>query len=127
MATLQRRVWSSSNAARSSRAVASPRSTPPHDHSDLAASECQATRARDIVLRACAEIIARFPGFALAYALRGNAYRLQQEPERALSDLGKALELEPQNTFALARRILVLTDTVADGKAQADFDRLLGN
>src|SRR5262249_800003 len=92
---------------------------------DLTTTDCQPARMVDIALRACSEIIARYPAFAMAYAVRGGVYRRQRDVEQALADLNRALELDPNNTYALARRISALGLKGDDAKKQADFDRLM--
>jgi tetratricopeptide (TPR) repeat protein len=97
----------------------------PHEYPDLTTTDCQPGHAMDITIRACSDIIARYPTFAMAYAVRGNAYRNYGERENALSDLSTAIELDPQNTFALARRFVVFSSIGEERKGQADIDRLI--
>jgi len=97
----------------------------PRKYPDLTTTDCQPTRASDVMIQTCSEIIARFPTFAMAYALRGDAYRLQRNSEKALPELSKAPELDPQNTLALAERFIIFKTAGENAKEQADIERLL--
>src|SRR5262245_42757654 len=93
---------------------------------DLTTTDCQVTRATDVAARACSEIIAKFPAFAMAYAVRGSSYRRQRDQEQALADFTRALELDPKNAYALSRRISLFAESTADdARREADFDRII--
>jgi uncharacterized caspase-like protein/tetratricopeptide (TPR) repeat protein len=100
-------------------AVVSPTGPP-----ELATTDCQTTRAFDVVNRACTDIIGRFPTLAAAYAVRGNTYRTRQNYENAVTDLSKALELDPKDAFARSRRGLTYLNK-RDEAAAADLDQVI--
>jgi tetratricopeptide (TPR) repeat protein len=96
----------------------------PRGYPDLTTTDCHPARATDIATRACSSIIAQFPTFAAAYAIRGLSYRRQGERGQAQADFDRALGLDPKNTYALSGRFCTLARAGDDATAQADFDRL---
>ena len=67
--------------------------TDPNAPPKLADTDCQTTKPLDGIVAACSEIISKFNSFAEAYSVRGWALRERNQPERALSDFNRALEL----------------------------------
>lgn len=84
----------------------------------LAETDCQTSRPVSVVIPACSQIIARHHDHAEAYVVRGWALRERSQPERALTDFNRALQLEPNRAATHAQRALTYVRL-------RDFDRAL--
>jgi len=54
--------------------------------------------------------IGLMPRFARGYRMRGKTYRRLGEPDKAISDFCRAIELEPENADAFSDRALAYLD-----------------
>jgi tetratricopeptide (TPR) repeat protein len=68
------------------------------------------------------ERIRRDPNDSYAFALRGRAWREEDELERALKDLNTALRLDPKNATWLANRGMVHDELDESSRALDDYD-----
>ena len=59
------------------------------------------------------------------YEARANVYKMMEDIENALQDLDTAIELNPLNDFALAKRAFILSLNGKDEKALADINEAL--
>jgi tetratricopeptide (TPR) repeat protein len=98
---------------------------PPPRPPNLADTDCQTTRSIDLIVASCSEIISRFSDFADAYYVRGWALRERNQPERALTDFNRALELAPRRGATLSQRALTYARIKEYDKALVDYDRAL--
>ncbi len=92
-----------------------------------AAGDCKQTKDLKRTIRGCTQIIARAGKVSskdrgLAYENRGTAYLNKREYKRAIADLTKALELNP-NAVAYAARGRAYEALGNKEKAKADHDR----
>ncbi len=74
-------------------------------------------------VRAFSEALAIDPGFAYAYFLRGEVFKLQGNHVAAITDLTNAVELDPDEGEAWLKRGLCLQAYGDDRTALADFAR----
>ncbi len=58
----------------------------------------------DEKIRLCTEGVQLDPRFTYFYAVRGSAYELKGDYDRAIVDLNKAIELDPKHVFSYAQR-----------------------
>ena len=101
-------------------------SAPKKDGTD-AAGDCKQTKDLKRTIRGCTQIIARAGKVSskdrgLAYENRGTAYLNKRDYKRAIADLTKALELNP-NAVAYAARSRAYEALGNKEKAKADHDR----
>jgi tetratricopeptide (TPR) repeat protein len=75
---------------------APPAPAPPSERPNLAETDCQMRMPVSVIVSACSTIIARHGDYAEAYFIRAWALRERNQPERALSDFTRAIELEPR-------------------------------
>ena len=102
-------------------------------HGNEARSQVLAARAvildrqgrRDEAMNDFDEAIRLDPGHAVAYADRGNIWRLRGDLARALTDLNIAVRLEPHNPTIFAKRGEVLRYRGELAEALNDFNRAL--
>lgn len=92
---------------------------------NLADTDCQTTKAIELIVAACSEIISSFNDFADAYYIRGWALRERNQPERALTDFNRALELAPERGATLSQRALTYARLKEYDKALVDYNRAL--
>lgn len=84
-----------------------------------------AGRAEEAVAR-LSEVVAQEPGYLMAYGVRGLAYRMQKDYERALADFTRVLEHAPAlHDETLKQRALVYLQLRDRARASADCERLL--
>ncbi len=72
----------------------------------------------DIVIKECSKTIISASDFALAYYIRGNAYRNKKYPDLAIADYNKFIEFNPKNALVYINR----GDTYRDIK---DYDQAI--
>jgi tetratricopeptide (TPR) repeat protein len=58
------------------------------------------------VVRLATEVINREPTHAMAYAMRGTAHRRSGDSPQAIADLDRAIEIDPQSSYAYTQRAL---------------------
>jgi tetratricopeptide (TPR) repeat protein len=68
---------------------------PPTERPKLAETDCQMSKPVAAIVPACSQIIARHDDYADAYFIRAWALRERNQPERALTDFNRAIELQP--------------------------------
>ncbi len=90
---------------------------------NLADTDCQTSKPVQVIVAACSEIISRFNDYADAYSIRGWALRERNQPERALSDFNRALEIAPNTPNYLAQRGLTYLRLKEVDKAIADYNK----
>ncbi|HWV82187.1 MAG TPA: tetratricopeptide repeat protein [Hyphomicrobiaceae bacterium] len=73
-----------------------PPPTPAPERPNLAETDCQMSKPVSAIVPACSQIIARHGDYAEAYFIRAWALRERNQPERALTDFNRAIELEPK-------------------------------
>ena len=106
-------------AARSAPAPAAPPPAAASQRPNLAETDCQMSKPVSAIVPACSQIIARHNDFADAYFVRAWALRERNQPERALTDFTRAIELEPKRQPAYySQRALTYVRL-------RDFDRAL--
>lgn len=98
------------------------RTPPPPMRPNLAETDCQMTKPIEAIVAACSEIIARFNDFADAYFVRGWALRERNQPERALTDFNRAVELSPKRAAAYSQRALTRVRLKDFDRAIADYN-----
>lgn len=81
--------------ARSAPVPAVPMPAPPSEQPNLAETDCQMSKPVSAIVPACSQIIARHSGYADAYFVRAWALRERNQPERALTDFNRAIEIQP--------------------------------
>jgi tetratricopeptide (TPR) repeat protein len=94
------------------------RPPPAPERPNLAETDCQTTRPVSVIVPACSAILAQHGDYAEAYAVRGWALRERNQPERALTDFNRALQLQPNNAATHSQRALTYLRL-------RDFDRAL--
>lgn len=92
---------------------------------NLADTGCQTSKPVSVIVPACSEIIAKHNEFAEPYAVRGWALRERQQPERALTDFNRALQLEPNNAATLSQRALTYVRLRDFDRALADYNKAI--
>ncbi|HET9404518.1 MAG TPA: tetratricopeptide repeat protein, partial [Burkholderiales bacterium] len=79
--------------------------------------------AHELALRLAHEALARFPGFAELHYLQGLAMHSGSDPERALTSLERAVELEPEHAEAWNSMASVLQTLGRIGDARTAVER----
>ena len=97
----------------------------PNARPRLADTDCQTTKPLEGIVAACSEIISRFNDYAEAYSTRGWALRERNQPERALSDFNRALELAPNTAATYSQRGLTHLRLKDFDKAIADYNKAI--
>lgn len=92
---------------------------------NLAESDCQTSKPLSVIVPACSEIIAKHNDYADPYAVRGWALRERQQPERALTDFNRALQLQPDNAATHSQRALTYVRMRDFDRALADYNRAI--
>ncbi len=72
-----------------------------------------------------ADYLAKHPDSVEALRARGGMYAALGEPERALEDLNRAIELAPEDGVARNNRALALTDLNLTEQAIADYEKAI--
>ena len=91
----------------------------------LADTDCQTTKPLEGIVAACSEIISRFNDYADAYSTRGWALRERNQPERALSDFNRALDLAPDTAATYSQRGLTYLRLKDVDHAIADYNKAI--
>ncbi len=91
----------------------------------LADTDCQTSKPLDGIVAACSEIISRFNDYAEAFTVRAWALRERNQPERALSDLNRALELAPNTAATYSQRGLTYLRLKDFDRAVADYNKAI--
>ena len=76
-------------------------------------------------IQECSKTIDSASGFALAYYIRGTAYRNQKDYDRAIADYNKFIELNPQNALAYINRADAHRDKENYDYALADYNKAI--
>jgi serine/threonine protein kinase/Tfp pilus assembly protein PilF len=97
----------------------------PNARPRLADTDCQTSKPLEGIVAACSEIISRFNDYADAYTVRAWALRERNQPERALSDLNRALELAPNTAATFSQRALTYLRLKDFDKAVADYNKAI--
>lgn len=97
----------------------------PNARPNLADTDCQTSKPLDGIVAACSEIISRFNDFAEAYTTRGWALRERNQPERALSDFNRALELAPNTAATYSQRGLTYLRLKEFDRAITDYNKAI--
>ena len=71
------------------------------------------------------DILSVDPDDRLATLARGSVYLKMKQPERAISDFDRAIEMDPKNAKAHHLRGLALELTGSDEQALKDFDKAI--
>jgi serine/threonine protein kinase/tetratricopeptide (TPR) repeat protein len=100
------------------------KSQDPNAPPNLADTDCQTSKPLEGIVAACSEIISRFNNFAEAYVVRGWALRERNQPERALSDFNRALDLAPRAATYSQRGLTYLRLKDFD-RAVADYNKAI--
>ncbi len=79
----------------------------------------------DKAIEECSKIITQSSDFALAYYIRGNAYRDKKETDRAIADYDKFIELNPKHISAYINRGDVYFDKKDYDRAAADYNQVI--
>ena len=77
------------------------------------------------VIEECSNTIDSFANFALAYYVRGNAYLNQEDPDRAVADFNKFIELNPKNASTYISRGDAYWDKEDYDRAAADYNKAI--
>jgi tetratricopeptide (TPR) repeat protein len=64
-------------------------------------------------------------GLSDAFTFRGWAYRINNQPERALGDLTRAIQLDPSNAWSFVQRGLTFAQLAEYDRALQDYDQAL--
>jgi serine/threonine protein kinase/tetratricopeptide (TPR) repeat protein len=97
----------------------------PNARPRLADTDCQTSKPLEGIVAACSEIISRFNDYAEAYTVRAWALRERNQPERALSDLNRALELAPNTAATFSQRALTYLRLKEFDRAVTDYDKAI--
>ncbi len=92
---------------------------------NLAETDCQISKPVSVIVPACSAIIAKHNDFAEAYAVRAWALRERNQPERALTDLKRAIELQPKTAANYAQRGLTYIRLRDFDRALADYNKAI--
>ena len=92
---------------------------------NLAETDCQTTKPIESIVAACSEIISRFKDFADAYYVRGWALRERNQPERALTDFNRAIELAPNRGATYSQRGLTYVRLKEFDRAIVDYNKAI--
>lgn len=79
----------------------------------------------DKAIEECSKTLKSASNFALAYYIRGNAYRNKEEPDRAIADYNKFIEFSPKNAFAYINRGDTYWDKGDYDNAIADYNKAI--
>ncbi len=79
----------------------------------------------DKAIADCTKTINSAPDFALAFYIRGNAYRNRVELDRAIADFNKFIELNPKNALAYINRGDVYFNKADYDHAAADYNKAI--
>jgi serine/threonine protein kinase/tetratricopeptide (TPR) repeat protein len=107
-------------AARDRTAPADPNARP-----QLADTDCQISKPLAGIVAACSSIISRFNDYAEAYSVRGWALRERNQPERALTDFNRALQLAPNVAATYSQRGLTYLRLKDVDRAIADYNKAI--
>jgi tetratricopeptide (TPR) repeat protein len=97
----------------------------PNARPRLADTDCQTTKPLEGIVAACSELISRFNDYAEAYSTRGWALRERNQPERALSDFNRALDLAPNTAATYSQRGLTYLRLKDFDRAVADYNKAI--
>ena len=92
---------------------------------NLSDTDCQTSKPVHVIVAACSELISRFNDFADAYSIRGWALRERNQPERALSDFNRALEIAPNTANYFSQRALTYLRLKEFERAIADYNKAI--
>jgi len=79
----------------------------------------------DKAIQECSKTIDSAPDFALAYYIRGNAYRDKKDADRAIADYNKFIEFNPKNALAYISRGDTYSDKRDYDYAIADYNKAI--
>ncbi len=79
----------------------------------------------DKAIEECSKTINSASDFALAYYIRGNAYRNKEDPDLAIADYNKFIEFNPKNTLAYINRGDTFWDKGDYDHAIADYNKAI--
>lgn len=79
----------------------------------------------DKAIEECSKTINSTSNFALAYYIRGNAYRNKEDLDRAIADYNKFIEFNPKNALAYINRGDTYWDKGDYDRAIADFNKVI--
>ncbi|MDQ3710689.1 MAG: TonB family protein [Acidobacteriota bacterium] len=79
----------------------------------------------DIVIKECSKTINSASDFALAYYIRGNAYRNKEYPDLAIADYNKFIEFNPKNALVYINRGDTYRDIEDYDQAIKDYNKAI--
>jgi tetratricopeptide (TPR) repeat protein len=93
---------------------------------NLAETDCQMSKPLSVIVPACSAIIAQHNDYADAYFIRAWALRERNQGERALTDFGRAIQLQPtQQPAYYSQRALTYVRLRDFDRALADYNKAI--